>query len=249
MNHAPAIALVGDYSPLVVAHRAIPRALELARTELGRALQWQWIHTRDVRDASRDLARFAAVWLVPASPYENMAGALAAVQFARETKRPFLGTCGGFQHAVIEFARHVAGLPGAAHGETDPSSDALVVTHLKCALIEHGGRVQFAPGSLVHAAYGCDATHESYHCSYGVNAAHRATLERAGLRFTAFDDAGDIRAAELPVTLHPFFVGTLFQPERAALDGTTPPLVRAFAAAAIVDRTAANPSFSAGNSG
>ena len=51
------------------------------------------------------------------------------------------------------------------------------------------------------------------------------------LWFTAFDDAGDIRAAELPANVHPFFVGTLFQPERAALRGETPPVVRAFVTA------------------
>ena len=45
------------------------------------------------------------MWTVPASPYENTAGALDAIRFARETRRPFLGTCGGFQHALIEFAR------------------------------------------------------------------------------------------------------------------------------------------------
>src|SRR5437667_11486922 len=108
------IALVGDYSPEVIAHRAIPRALELAR----------------------DLQTFSAIWLVPASPYENMDGALAAIRFARETRRPFLGTCGGFQHALIEFARNVAGITAADHEETNPASGTLVVTRLRCSLVE-----------------------------------------------------------------------------------------------------------------
>jgi len=226
--NASAIALVGDYSPEVIAHRAIPLALALTRNETNLNVAWRWIATRDIRDASRDLAEFAAVWLVPASPYENTAGALAAVRFARETCRPFLGTCGGFQHALIEFARNVAGLAGANHAESNPSADTLVVTPLACSLVERGGAVHFSTGSLIRAAYGRDTAHESYHCSYGLNPAHRTPLEAAGLRFTAFDDAGAIRAAELATASHPFCVGTLFQPERSALRGETPPLVRAF---------------------
>jgi CTP synthase (UTP-ammonia lyase) len=226
------IALVGDYSPDVIAHRAIPLALALARTETSSAIAWHWVATRDLRDAAIDLADFAAVWVVPASPYENMAGALDAVRFARETCRPFLGTCGGFQHALIEFARHVAGLADADHAETNPTAGTLVVAPLACSLVERAGDLHFAPGSLLHAAYGRDTAHETYHCSYGVNPAHRAALEDAGLHFTAFDNDGAIRAAELPTTTHPFFVGTLFQPERAALTGATPPLVRAFVYAA-----------------
>ncbi len=229
---SPAIALVGDYSPDVIAHRAIPRSLELACAATKCDGTWQWIATRDVRHAARDLAKFSAVWLVPASPYENMAGALDAVHFARETRRPFLGTCGGFQHALIEFAREVAGLAAADHAETNPHGDTLVVTPLACSLVEQTGSLRFAPGSLIRAAYGRDAAHESYHCNYGLNPAHRRALKRAGLRFTAFDQNDDVRAAELPATSHPFFVGTLFQPERAALRDEAPPLVSAFVTAA-----------------
>lgn len=226
------IALIGDYSADVPAHRAIPIALTRARDELKSDISWDWIHTREIEIAAHDLAAFSAVWLVPASPYENTAGALAAIRFARETRRPFLGTCGGFQHTLIEFARNVVGLAHADHAESNPSAATLVVTPLTCSLVEQGGDLHFTPGSVIGAAYGCETAHEGYHCRYGFNAAHREPLESAGLRFTAFDDAGAIRAAELPPTMHPFFVGTLFQPERAALRNETPPLVRAFTAAA-----------------
>jgi CTP synthase (UTP-ammonia lyase) len=226
------IALVGDYSPAVVAHRAIPRALELACASAQCDLTWQWVATRDIHHAARDLAKFSAVWLTPASPYENMAGALDAARFARETRWPFLGTCGGFQHALIEFARDVAGLAAADHAETNPHGDTLVVAPLACSLVEQAGTLRFAPGSLIRAAYGRDTAEEGYHCSYGLNPAHRTALERAGLRFTAFDENHEVRAAELPANLHPFFVGTLFQPERAALREQLPPLVAAFARAA-----------------
>jgi CTP synthase (UTP-ammonia lyase) len=222
------IALLGDYSPQVIAHQAIPRALELARAETGAAVAWRWVLTRDLRVAAEELAEFAGVWVVPGSPYANEGGVLAAIQFARETGRPFLGTCGGFQHALIEIARHVAGLREADHAEIRPNARTLVVTPLSCSLVEKTGDIRVTPGSRLHRAYGRDTAHEGYHCNYGVNPAHRATLEAAGLNFTAFDAAGDIRAAELPASAHPFFIGTLFQPERTALRGEVPPVVRAF---------------------
>ena len=112
------LALIGDHNPEVVAHRAIPLALELAQKNLSSVLQWDWIGTDAITDAPRQLAGHAGVWCVPASPYKSMDGALAAIRFARETKRPFLGTCGGFQHALIEFARNVIGVTGADHAET-----------------------------------------------------------------------------------------------------------------------------------
>jgi CTP synthase len=228
------IALVGDYNPAVIAHRAIPEALTLAQKELGADLPWKWIPTPSLLSPSRDLAHFSAVWVVPASPYANTAGVLAAIRFARETKRPLLGTCGGFQHALLEFARNVAGLASADHAETNPTADTLVVTPLACSLVEKSGPVRLAPGSRLREIYGAESVHEGYHCRYGVNETHRTALERAGLRFTAFDDRGEIRAAELPRSVHPFFIGTLFQPERAALRGETPPLARAFVQAALV---------------
>jgi CTP synthase (UTP-ammonia lyase) len=220
------IALVGDYSEKHTAHRAIPRALELARAASGADVAWEWVATRDIRDAARDLARFSAVWLVPASPYEYTPGAIEAVRWAREGGRPFLGTCGGFQHALIEFARNAAGMPEADTAETNPGGSASVVTLLSCSHVEKTGSLRFEKGSLIGSAYGGSGSTEGYRCNYGFNAEYEARMKAAGLRFTAWDEAGDIRGAELPT--HSFFVGVLFQPERAALRGETPPLVLAF---------------------
>ena len=227
------IALVGDYSPDVLAHRAIPEALRLAGKELGLEVHGRWIHTTDAEPAERSLRDAAGIWLTPASPYASMLGALAAACFAREQRRPFLGTCGGFQHALIDFARNVAGCPDADHAETNTGAAMPIVARLSCSLVERTGSVHFIPGSLIAGAYGAAAAVEGYHCNYGPNPAYRALLEGAGLRFTAFDAEGAVRGAELPTSHHPFFVGTLFQPERAALLGATPPLVRAFIAAAM----------------
>jgi len=225
----PLIALVGDHNDKHTAHRVIPAALELARGSLGADLGWEWVATREISDAASDLSRFSGVWLVPASPYENTAGAIGAVQFARTTGRPFLGTCGGFQHALLEFARNAAGMPDADHAETNPGGAVLVVTMLSCSMVEKSGPVHFEEGSLLARAYGRAYANEGYRCNYGFNEKYRAALEKSGLRFTARDGAGEIRGAELPS--HPFFAGVLFQPERAALKGGVPPLVLAFARA------------------
>lgn len=220
------IALVGDYSERHTAHRAIPVALELARARSGADVAWEWVATKTIGDPRRDLAAYAAAWVVPASPYENVAGALGAIQWAREGGRPFLGTCGGFQHALLEIARDVASIPDADHAETNPGGSSLVVTPLSCSHVEKVGNVHFAPGSLLACAYGTEGSSEGYRCNYGFNPAYRAALEAAGFSFTAWDDEGDIRGGEL--IGHPFFAGVLFQPERAALRGETPALVLAF---------------------
>jgi CTP synthase (UTP-ammonia lyase) len=191
-----------------------------------RDVAWSWIHTGEIHDVASDLADYAGVWVAPGSPYANMTGVLDAIRWAREGGRPFLGTCGGFQHAIIEFARNVARLKAADHAETNATGDTLVITRLNCSLVEKTGTVRFASGSRLRAAYARDEASEAYRCNYGINPGFRAALESAGLCFTAFDDAGDVRGAELPT--HPFCVGTLFQPERAALRGEVPPVVTAF---------------------
>jgi len=235
-----AIALIGDHDERVTAHRAIRPALELARDAAGADVGWTWIRTDDV-DAECDpprlrsrpgasLADWNAVWVVPASPYASMAGALAAIRFARETSRPFLGTCGGFQHALVESARNVCRVPGADHAETNPGAADPVVTRLACGLVEASGAIAFLPGSRLEGIYGGQPATEGYRCSYGLNPAWRGRLEAAGWRFTGLDPDGGVRAGEL--SGHPFYIGTLFQPERSALRGERHPLIAAFVAAA-----------------
>ena len=220
------LALIGDYNPEVVAHRAIPLALELARKNTGITCGWDWFGTDTITDAPHQLAEYRGVWCVPGSPYRSMAGALAAIRFARESQRPFLGTCGGFQHALIEFARNVIGVTGADHAETNAAASDLVVTPLACSLVGQHGDITFTPGSQLHPLFGGRPAHEGYHCSYGPNPVYRARFEAAGLRFSGFDCEQQIRAMELPS--HPFFIGTLFQPERSALQGRRHPLIEAF---------------------
>lgn len=220
------LALIGDFNAEVVAHRAIPLALDLANQATGCAVAWDWIGTDTITDAPRQLAAYAGIWCVPASPYKSMTGALAAIRFTREARRPFLGTCGGFQHALIEFARNVANLAAADHAETNANAAELVITPLACSLVGQHENILFTPGSQMHRIFSGTPSHEAYHCNYGVNPLYRARLETAGLRFSGFDREMQIRALELPA--HPFFLGTLFQPERSALVGRSHPLIKAF---------------------
>jgi CTP synthase (UTP-ammonia lyase) len=176
------------------------------------------------------LAGFAGVWCVPASPYASADGALAAIRFARESGRPFLGTCGGFQHALLEYARNVLGHARAEHAETAPDAAMPLISRLSCSLVEQHGTVTFAEGSRLRAVYGAEQAEEGYRCNYGLNPEYEPIFRDGALRVAARDAAGEVRAVEL--TGHPFFIATLFQPERAALRGAEHPLVTAFVAAA-----------------
>ncbi|MFB7614611.1 hypothetical protein [Kitasatospora sp. NPDC056181] len=226
----PRIALVGDRSPAVRSHARIPGLLDALATRDQLVLDAYWIPTEDAGSATA-LDGFDAIWLLPGSPYRSEAGAVAAVRTAREQGIPFLGTCAGFQHAVLEYARTVCGIGGAAHGESHPGEDDLVIVPLSCSLVGHEGAVEIAPGSLAERVLGTTRTVERYHCAYGLNSVYLDQLREHGLRFSGMDDEGDLRVLELPG--HPFFLATLFQPELAG-DGTrVHPVIRALATAAV----------------
>ncbi len=234
-NHAPRIALVGDRSANVRAHARIPQLIDALLARDSIALDAYWIATRDA--AACDLSGFDAIWVVPGSPYEDPDGALTAVRTAREREIPFLGTCGGFQHALLEYARNVCGLSDVANGEVTPDAKEQLIVPLACSLKGHEEAVMVVPGTLA-ARITCPGRHtERYRCNYGLNSDYLERLTASGLRFSGFDDNGDVRIAELPG--HPFFLGTLFQPELSG-DGSHPhPIIRALAAAAAAHATAA----------
>jgi len=221
------IALVGDFNPEVTAHRAIPLALEQSARDLDIQVEPVWTGSETLADAATLDAD--GIWCVPASPYRSTQGALNAIRFARENGVPFLGTCGGFQHAVLEIARNVLGWDDAVHAETDPDSGRAVIVPLACSLVEQSGGIRLLPDSKIAEAYGSESITEEYHCRYGMAADVQETLSGIGVRFVAWDDQGDVRGIEMEG--HPFFVATLFQHERAVLKGRLTPLVTAFLAA------------------
>ena len=223
------IAIVGDRDDAIAAHLAIPLALANAASALAVDLVFEWLASDGIEDVAQ-LALFDAFWVAPGSPYRSLDGALRAISHARRERRPLLGTCGGFQHAILEYARHVLEWPDAMHAESDPGVGRAVISALECSLVEARGSVTLKRGSHVARAYGGSTAPTIYRCRYGLNPEFRSALMSGALRGTAEDENGDLRAIELYG--HPFFVATLWQPERAALDGQRVPLAEALVAAA-----------------
>jgi CTP synthase (UTP-ammonia lyase) len=226
------IALVGDFARDITAHRAINESMRLAGASMS--LEPRWLHTSTLQPRDeKTLAPFDGIWCVPGSPYTNTVGALWAIEWARICNAPFLGTCGGFQHALLEFARHVLDHPEAAHAETDPTAPVQLISPLACALVEKPQRIIPTGKGRFSQWYG-PPRDEGFHCSFGLNPACEAWLEKSGLEIVARNEAGEARAVEL--LEHKFFVGTLFQPERTALTGELHSLVDAFLHAAANSR-------------
>jgi CTP synthase (UTP-ammonia lyase) len=224
------IALIGDSSPTVRAHAAIPLALRAAARLLGIPIEPRWMSTvRIGEEGVALLEQCDGIWCVPGSPYADMDGALGAIRYAREMKRPFLGTCGGFQHAIIEYARNVAGLTDADHAESSPDAATAVIVPLACSLVGAEGRVILRPDSRAATIYGRPESVERYHCRYGLSASYRQQLVGGPLRVSGWDEGWEVRIVELDD--HPFFMATLFQPELSSTAEVAHPLIKAFVAA------------------
>lgn len=222
------LALVGDHRTEAVAHQAIPIALQLTASHLDIDIQSQWLPTETLTDLST-LQNYDAIWVVPGSPYRNDDGVLMTIRYAREQNVPFLGSCGGFQYAVVEYARNVMGWHDAGHAETD-NGGRLVIAPLSCSLVEKTGTILFQPNTMIARAYGKLETQEGYHCNFGVDPEFVADLEQHPLIISGHDTEGDVRSVELPG--HRFYAATLFQSERAALRDELSPLIVALIQAA-----------------
>jgi CTP synthase (UTP-ammonia lyase) len=231
MNATLRIALIGEYNSGVTAHAAIPRALQLPANDSGRSVEPDWMATPLFTTKGPGLlASFDAIWCVPNSPYASMEGALRAIRFARESGRPFLGTCGGFQHALIEYARNALGLREADHAESNPETALPLISRLACSLAPGIGVIRLTPNSRLARIYGRTEIAENYHCNFGLNPQFESMLNDGKLNITGRDENGDVRAVELGS--HPFFIATLFQPEQSAFTGVAHPLIAAFVRAA-----------------
>ena len=154
-----------------------------------------------------------------------MEGALLAIRFARESRRPFLGTCGGLQHAVIEYARNVLGWADAEHAETAPDAARPVISLLECALVEATESILLRRTPASAPPTGARKSSRVTAAATALNPALAVELTAGSLQSPPAPQSGEVRALELAA--HPFFVATLFQPERAALRGEVPPLAQA----------------------
>jgi CTP synthase (UTP-ammonia lyase) len=226
MSTLPAICvgLIGDRDPSVTAHRAIEQALPLTAAAIGISVEFEWLATDSIDLAH--LPSFDGLWCVPASPYRDTDAVLAAINYGREQAIPFLGTCGGFQHALLEYARNALGWRDAEHGELPGEGGRAVIAPLTCALVETQQSIRLDDGSRIAQAYGALRIQEGYRCRYGLNPQFAVELLNGPLCATGWDEGGEVRVVEL--TGAGFFVATLFQPERIALEGTIPPLVKSW---------------------
>lgn len=214
------VLVLGDRQPEFLTHREIDAALVL----MGAPVTAGWVATD--APAARELAGVDGVWLLPGTPYRDDQVAYAAIRHCLDTGTPFLGTCGGFQYACVELARRAA-VAGAAHAESHPDGEALVIAPLECALYGEWRTVVPVPGTALAAICGT-ASFDGFHfCGYGLAEAYVDPLVAAGVVVGARSQDAGVEAIELPA--HPFFLATAFQPQVGSAEtGRLHPLLTAF---------------------
>lgn len=230
------IGIVGDYNPAIESHPATTQGVFLAARTVGLAADVVWISTAKVDDAT--LAKCDGIWAAPASPYRSAEGMLYAVRYAREGARPLLATCGGFQYALIEFARNVLNVANADSAENNVAGATNVITPIACEAPASGepklsGRnvVTVLPGTRLAEAMKAGEHREAYFCNFEPNAEFLPRFAEAGLKTSALGPQGELRGVELPE--HPFFIATLFQPQLTSkATGRPHPLLIAYIHAA-----------------
>jgi CTP synthase (UTP-ammonia lyase) len=226
--HKP-IALLGEHNPSFPPHAATDAAVGHSRRLLEADIDAVWVSTEDI---TPDLfQRFGAIWVAPGSPYKNLEQTLWAIRQARKDGIPCLGTCGGFQHMVLEYARNALGFREAHHEEYDPYASTLFISELTCSLAGRTMELSFTPGSRVAGIYAALTAKERYYCNFGINPDCVDVLKEGPLQFTGADAEGELRVLELPG--HPFFLGTLYVPQARSTAARPHPLVTEFLRAAL----------------
>lgn len=222
------LAIIGDFRKENATHQATNASIAHSLEALNMGMEVHWIATESILD---DLARIGSEYtgflIAPGSPYTSMDGVLAIIRHARENDLPVLGTCGGFQHMVIEFARDVMGIEDAAHAETDPYASKLVVSPLTCSLVGQTLDIHITDKtSITYALLQREHITENYYCNFGLNPAYQEALHEKGFRVVGEDTQGEARILELEN--HFFFVGTLFVPQARSSFDAPHPLVTGF---------------------
>ena len=218
------IALLGDFTASKKTHLATTAAIEHSRAALGIKIAAEWVATPAI--TPEIFWRFSGIWIAPGSPYKDMNRTLWAIRYAREHNIPCFGTCGGFQHMVLEYARNVLNLKDAEHAEYQPYASDLFISKLECSLAGRHMQLTFVPNSKVARTYNGLSAVEEYYCDFGINPDKVSILKSGALQVTGSDIEGEIRVIELPA--HPFFLGTLFVPQTRSTFETPHPLVSAF---------------------
>ncbi|HEV8450358.1 MAG TPA: CTP synthase, partial [Gaiellales bacterium] len=245
------IAIVGKYVQLQDAYLSVVEALNHSAIHHGTRLEVIWVdaETLSKQEAEGKLAEADGVLIPGGFGIRGIEGKIAAARFARENEVPYLGVCLGMQVAVVEFARHVAGLDGANSSEFDPETPYPVIDLLpeQKEVEDMGGTmrlgadsVTLVEGSRAHAAYGERVVQERHRHRYEVNNQYRSKLVARGLLISGtYQDERLVEVIELPD--HPWFVASQYHPEFKSRPNRPQPLFRDFVGAAVARRLGVAP--------
>ncbi|WP_009632859.1 CTP synthase [Synechocystis sp. PCC 7509] len=241
-THKIEIGIVGKYVQLNDAYLSVTEALRHAALATGGELQLRWINSEDLEtdDAKKYLEGIDGLVVPGGFGIRGVDGKIAAVQYARELKIPFLGLCLGMQCAVVEWARNLAGLKDANSAEFDSTGAHPVINLLpeQQDVVDLGGTMRLGlypcriePNTLAHKLYGKEVIYERHRHRYEFNNAYRNLLLEAGYVISGTSPDGRlVEIIELPN--HPFFLATQFHPEFKSRPSAPHPLFSGFIEAA-----------------
>jgi len=207
------IAIIGEFDKNFRPHVATNEAIEHSRSLINLKFVAEWVSTEYVEmNLEQILKKYVGFWIAPGSPYKSMKGALDLIQYTRVNKIPTIGTCGGFQHMVIEFARNVLKVEEAEHAEYNPYASKLVVNPLSCDLKGEPLEIEIInKKSKTYSIYQSDTIKEKYYCNFGLNPEYQSLFDKNGFKIVGSDKHKEARIVELEN--HPFFIATLFVPQ------------------------------------
>jgi CTP synthase len=225
-EHPVTIGIIGKYTSVRDSYASIIQALEHAGTHLGAKVRLEWVDSSDISDADvkEKLAGIHGVIVPGGFGFRGVDGKIACVKWVRENKVPYLGICYGMQIAVIEYARHVAGLEHASSTEIEPDCPEPVIDILpEQKKIEGlggnmrlgGFHVALTPDSEAARLFGgAERIRLRFRHRYEVDPSYIDVLERHGLVFSGRSpDYPIMQILELPRSEHLFFMATQAHPE------------------------------------
>ena len=252
------IAMVGKYVDLTESYKSLTEALIHAGMHTRSKVAIEYIDSESIEKNGVDaLSGFDAILVPGGFGKRGVEGKIAAIRYAREHKVPYLGICLGMQLAVIEYARHKAGLTQANSTEFDTASPQpmiALITEWKSAdgKIEQrtessdlGGTMRLGAqecaireNTLARKIYG-PTVNERHRHRYEVNNTLRPQVEAAGLVVAAETPHEKlVEMVELPSSVHPWFMGVQFHPEFTSTPRNGHPLFKSYIEAAIAQHQA-----------
>lgn len=225
MESTVKIGIIGDYDGRP-SHLATEEALKHSARKFNITMEYEWLPTATFDDSQQALEKFNGLWCSPGSPYKSMNGAINAIRFARENNYPFLGTCGGFQHAVIEYGRNVLQIDTLKDIHYNPYENTDYITALSCSLIGETRRITIDKTSKLYGIYGSSEIIEKYNCSFGLNKDFEYLLHKNGFRVVGTDENREARL--MTIENNTFFVASLFQPQLSSTYENPHPLINEY---------------------